>query len=88
MDKIEETAARVNELHAVAGKEQVLLKDGPLNGTRVNVEPGTSVVPIAERAGPPMVRSRSMPPELIVAAKVGEYRRHTGSDFMWTGWAS
>lgn len=55
--------------------EQVLLKDGPLNGTRVHVEPGEVRVWIAERAGPQTARSRSMPPELIVASKVGEYRR-------------
>lgn len=69
--------------------EQVLLKDGPLNGTRVNVEPGEIRVVIAERAGPQTARSRSMPPEIIVTSRVGTYRRAVAGapDFMWTGWA-
>lgn len=69
--------------------EQVLLKDGPLNGTRVHVEPGEVRVVIAERAGPATARSRSMPPEVIVTKRVGTYRRAIAGqpDFMWTGWA-
>lgn len=69
--------------------EQVLLKDGPLNGTRVHVEPGELRVLIAERAGPATARSRSMPPELIVSTKVGEYRRKDAGqpDFLFAGWA-
>ena len=67
--------------------EQVLLKDGPLNGTRVHVKPGANSVDIAERAGPATVRSRSMPPEIIVASKVGQYRRMSDDGtFTWTGW--
>lgn len=66
--------------------EQVLLKDGPLNGTRVHVEPGQNFVTIAERAGPATARSRSMPPEIIVAKRTGRYSRSQGIEFMWCGW--
>lgn len=67
--------------------QQILLKDGPLDGVRVNVDPGRVRLSVAERAGPPRVNSRSMPPEIIVAAKVGEYVQGGVSGvFIWAGW--
>lgn len=67
--------------------EQATLKDGPLNGVRVTIAPGQTRLQVAERMGPPRVNSRSMPPEIVVAAKVGEYvQGTTPGDFIWAGW--
>lgn len=69
----------------------VRLKGGPMSGYQASIREGQTRHTIRERVpapdGPAMYPTETMPMDVMVSVRIGEYRQGaTPGEFEWAGW--